>query len=205
MAERPGFPVAYRRMADLDLPEEATPIEAADAVVAEALVPLSGNSLVRALGAVSDLSDQEPIYAGSAVVIAFGIVTRDLKTVHGGSRILASHLFATALRGIVKQMVDRTRPDFAAREGYQRAPGERRDSEYSSFPSGHTAGAVAVAVATARVWPGSRRLGTILAAAASGMQILRSKHYVSDIVAGAAIGFAAEAMITALVRRAERI
>ena len=192
-------------MADLNLPEDATAVEAADAVVAEALVPLSDNPFVCALGAVSDLSDQEPIYAGGAVVIAVGIAARDGKTLHGGARILASHLLATALRGIVKQMVDRTRPDFAAREGYQRAPGERRDSEYSSFPSGHTAGAVSVAAATARVWPGSLRTGAILAAAAAGMQILRSKHYVSDIVVGAAIGFTAEAMITALVRRAEEI
>ena len=193
-------------MAKLDLPDDATPIEAADAVVAEALLPVSKDPVVRALGAVSDLSDQEPIYAGGAIVVAFGIATRDVKTVHGGSRILAAHLFATALRGIVKQVVVRTRPDFAASEGYRLAPGEQnRDSEYSSFPSGHTAGAVAVAMATARVWPNSRRAGSILAIIASGMQVLRSKHYVSDIAAGAAIGFAAEAMINALVRRAEQI
>ena len=192
-------------MADLNLPAEANPIEQADVAVAEALVPHEGNPLVRALGAVSDLSDQEPIYAGGAAVIAVGFVMRDGKTVHGGTRILAAHLLATALRGIVKQMVDRPRPNVAAEEGYQLTRGERTDSEYSSFPSGHTAGAVAVAMAASRVWSGSLYPGTFLAAAAAGAQVLRSKHYVSDIIVGAAIGFAAEALINRLVRQAERV
>jgi membrane-associated phospholipid phosphatase len=192
-------------MAHLDLPDDVTKIEVADVVVAEALVPHAGNPLLRALGAASDLSDQEPIYAGGAAVIAVGIVMRDLQTVHGGSRILAAHLLATALRGIVKNLIDRPRPKVAADEGYELKAGERRDSDYSSFPSGHTAGAVAVMMAARRVWPGSRHSGTALASAAAVAQVLRSKHYLTDVVVGAAIGFAAEATINALVRRAESV
>jgi membrane-associated phospholipid phosphatase len=192
-------------MADLNLPANATSIEAADVAVAEMLVPHRGNPLVRALGAVSDLSDQEPIYAGGAAVIAVGVVMQDVKTVHGGTRILAAHLLATALRGIIKQMVDRPRPNVAVEEGYELTPGERTDSDYSSFPSGHTAGAVAVAMAASRVWSGSFYPGSLLAAGAAGTQVLRSKHYISDIVVGAAIGLAAEAAINLLVRQAERV
>jgi membrane-associated phospholipid phosphatase len=192
-------------MADLQLPADATPIEAADAKVAEALVPHEHNPAVRLIGAISDLSDQEPIYAGAAAVIVIGVATRNLRTVQGGTRILAAHLLATALRGIVKQTVVRTRPDVAAEEGYAMETGERFESDYSSFPSGHTAGAVAVAMAAGRTWPGSRRTGAALASAAAGAQVLRSKHFISDIVVGAAIGFAAEYAVDALLKRARRV
>jgi membrane-associated phospholipid phosphatase len=192
-------------MADLDLPPDASVLEKTDVVVAEALVPHKGDIVVRAIGAASELSDQEPLYAGAAAVIATGVLLRDGRTVHGGTRVLATHLLATGLRGVIKQMVDRTRPDVAARDGYEFAAGERYFTDYNSFPSGHSAGAVAAALAAAAVWPGSRAAGISLAGAAAGAQVLRSKHYVSDIVAGAAIGLVAHALIGALVRRAERV
>jgi undecaprenyl-diphosphatase len=195
-------------MAKLELPDldAATPIEEMDAAVATALVPHAERGLVQLVGDASDLSDQEPLYAAAAAVIGTGLAMRDERTVRAGTRVLAAHLLATALRGVVKQLVVRTRPDAAARRGeYQFAPGERRESELSSFPSGHTAGAMAVARALGRDYPGSYHAWLGLAGAASAVQVLRSKHYVTDVVAGAAIGFVAEIAIDQLIRRAERI
>jgi undecaprenyl-diphosphatase len=83
--------------------------------------------------------------------------------------------------------------------------GRRRDTDFNSFPSGHTAGAVAVAVAVGRDYPGGRLPALALAAAAGIAQVVRSKHYVSDVVAGATIGIVAELAIDRLIRKAARI
>jgi undecaprenyl-diphosphatase len=182
-----------------------TPAEELDAAVADVLVPYAGQAAVEALGSVSDLSDQEPIYAACAAVLATAVVMRDGPTWRTGTRILAAHLLATGLRGIIKAMVDRTRPEAAARRGaYVLRKGRRHESDFSSFPSGHTAGAVAVAMAVGRDNPGARVTALSLAAVAGVAQVIRSKHYVTDVVAGALIGFAAEALVDALIRTAKR-
>lgn len=195
-------------MSKLELPEvnASTPVEEVDAAVAEVLVPHAEHLAIRALGAASDLTDQEPLYAAAAAVIGVGLVTRDERTIRAGTRFLASHLFATALRGIVKRLVDRTRPDAAARRGeYRLEKGERYESDFNSFPSGHTAGAVAVARALGRHYPGSYNAWLGLAGAASAAQVIRSKHFVTDVVAGAAIGIIAEEAVHRLLCRAERV
>ena len=194
-------------MAKLELPEvdASTSIEEVDAAVATVLVPYAERGLMQLVGDASDLSDQEPLYAAAGAVIGTGLVMRDERTVRAGTRMLAAHLLATALRGVVKQLVVRTRPDAAARRGeYQFAPGEQRESEFSSFPSGHTAGAVAAARALGRHYPGSYHAWLGLAGAASALQVVRSKHYVTDVAAGAAIAVIAEVAIDRLIRRAER-
>lgn len=186
--------------------EASSPPEEWDAAVADVLVPLAGNRAVEAIGAVSDLSDQEPLYAAAAATLATGALLRDGPTWRGGTRILAAHLLATAVRGVVKRAVDRTRPDAAAKRGeYVLREGRRHESDFNSFPSGHTAGAVAVAMAVGRAWPGGHAPALGLAGLAAGAQVLRSRHYLTDVVAGAAIGFLAEALIDRLIARAERV
>jgi undecaprenyl-diphosphatase len=182
------------------------PLEELDAAVADVLIPHAGEAAVQVLGAVSDLSDQEPIYAGAAAMLGTAALMRDGPTWRAGTRILAAHLLATGLRGIVKQLVDRTRPDAAAERGeYVFTGGEHKESDFNSFPSGHTAGAVAVAMAVGRDYPGGRYPALGLATAAGLAQVVRSKHFVSDVLAGAVIGLAAEALVDGLVRRASRV
>ncbi len=96
-------------MTKLELPavDASTSIEEADAAIATVLVPHSQQAAVKVAGDISDLTDQEPIYAASAAVIGTGLLMRDERTVRAGTRILAAHLLATALRGVVKQLVDR--------------------------------------------------------------------------------------------------
>lgn len=185
--------------------EAAVPLEELDAAVADVLVPHAESGAIKVLGAVSDLSDQEPIYAGAAAVLTVAAVARHGPTWRAGTRVLAAHLFATALRGIVKDLVDRTRPDAAARRGeYVFCEGEHHESDFNSFPSGHTAGAVAVARAIGREYPSARPVALGLAATAGVAQVVRSKHFVSDVMAGAVIGWAAETLIDALISRAQR-
>lgn len=186
--------------------EPVAPVEDLDTAVADALVPFAEDAAVKALGGVSDLSDQEPLYAAAGAVLATAVVMRDGPTWRTGTRILAAHLLATALRGIVKKLVDRTRPEAAARRGdYVLREGQRHESDFNSFPSGHTAGAVAVAMAVGRDHKGARLPAFGLATLSGAAQIIRSKHYVTDVVAGAAIGLAADAMVDALITRAQRV
>lgn len=185
--------------------EAVAPAEEVDAAIADALLPHEGGLAVRALGAVSDLSDQEPMYAAAAGVLATALVMRDGPTWRTGTRVLATHLLATALRGVVKSMVDRTRPEAAARRGkYVLREGRRRDSDFNSFPSGHTAGAVAVALAVGRDNPAAKMPAYGLAALAGAAQIIRSRHYLTDVAAGALIGIAADHMIDALIVEARK-
>jgi membrane-associated phospholipid phosphatase len=63
----------------------------------------------------------------------------------------------------------------------------------SSFPSGHTVTAFAVATALALSWPNSKRLwiGAILFLLAVGVgiaRVYRGQHWPSDVIGGAALG-----------------
>lgn len=192
-----------KRMPQVD---DVTAIEEVDVAVAEATVPFADNPLVQALGEISDLSDQEPLYAATGAVIATGLLMRDGKTIRAGTRMLAAHLLATALRGVVKQLVDRTRPDAAARDGvYHMGSGERYERDFNSFPSGHTAGALAVAMAFSREYPRQAPFAYGLAGAAGAAQVIRCSHFPSDVAAGAAVGAVAEIAVDRLLRWAGRL
>src|SRR6476661_8792520 len=56
--------------------DPVAPGEELDAAVADALLPYTGELGVRAIGAISDLSDQEPLYAAAAGVLATAAVMR---------------------------------------------------------------------------------------------------------------------------------
>jgi membrane-associated phospholipid phosphatase len=193
---------------DKHLPQvdDVTPIEEADVAVSEKAVRFADSPLVTAIGELSDFSDQEPLYAATGAVIVTGLLMRDEKLVRAGTRMLAAHLLATALRGVVKQMVDRTRPDAAARKGqYHMGSGERYERDFNSFPSGHTAGALAVAMAFSREYPGQAPAALALAGAAGAAQIVRCSHFPSDVAAGALVGATAELAVDRLIRWAEKI
>ncbi|GAA4041047.1 hypothetical protein GCM10022281_22520 [Sphingomonas rosea] len=195
MTEKPSFPHV----------QSDSPTERVDLAIAETTVPQSRRLSVRLIGAATDLSDQEPLYAAAAGVLGVGLVLRDGPTWRAGTRILAAHLLATALRGVIKKLVDRTRPEAAARRGnYVLREGERHEKDFNSFPSGHAAGAIAVARAVGRDYPGVASGALVLAGATGAFQVVRAHHYASDIVAGAVIGWVAEAAIDRVIGQAAR-
>jgi len=157
--------------------------------------------MLRAAGKASELADQPPLIALSAGTMVAGALLRHPAVLRAGTRMLASHLIATGVKTVLKSAIDRTRPARAVKEGHRIGQGDgAEDSSLNSFPSGHTAGAVAVAQAVAHE---STAAGLPLQAAALGvaaMQPRRGKHYVSDVVAGAAIGWASERAAGALLR-----
>ncbi|SEM78188.1 undecaprenyl-diphosphatase [Sphingomonas gellani] len=157
-------------------------------------------------GVLAELGDQPQMIATAALTIGAGLVTRRGQLIRGGSRMLAAHLVATGIKMVVKRQVDRTRPEKALEDGgHKFAAGHSRDHDMNSFPSGHTAGAVAVARAAAHEIDGVGIPATVAAGAIAAVQPPTGSHYLSDVLAGAAIGWFAEALVGELFDRLEPI
>jgi membrane-associated phospholipid phosphatase len=104
-----------------------------------------------------------------------------------------AELVAIVLKTLGKRSVNRTRPTALLEDGtYGMEPGTSSAHALQSFPSGHTAGAVAVARAFAHVFP-ERAPSALTAALIVGLlQLPRKAHFASDVAAGVLVGFLAE-------------
>jgi undecaprenyl-diphosphatase len=176
--------------------KDATALEQADTRVTKAVAPYQESWPVRAVSAIGKLGDQPPMLAISSAVLGAGLVRGDRRMLRAGARMIAAHVIATATKNYIKHRVDRTRPHVLVEEGrYKMEPGRNQAKEETSFPSGHTAGAVAVARAFARIYPEHRRAAYAAAGVIALAQIPRCAHYPSDVAAGTAVGLAAEGLV----------
>jgi membrane-associated phospholipid phosphatase len=169
---------------------------AADAKATAAMAPYEDSPWLEPL---ADLGDQPQLRTLSAAAIAAGLAAgRDTgwgpRLVRAGLRMLIAHQLATMAKNFIKYRIDRTRPRSHHRAGkdHKPKPGGNRAKEETSFPSGHAAGASAVAAAFAREFPEHRAAAAAAGTALSVVQVPRCAHYPTDIAAGAAIGLAAE-------------
>lgn len=188
--------------------KRSDPAEAAlavDAAAAAAARRRKGSLPVRALEHVADLGDQPPLRILCGSVIAVGLIGGDRRLLRTGVRMLAAHTLATLAKDFVKKRVDRTRPRSAAKPGKDARARRGRDEskEETSFPSGHSAGAAAVARAFARDYPEHQLPAYGGAAVLALAQIPRCAHYPTDVGAGVAIGAASELAVDAVFRLAE--
>lgn len=157
----------------------------------------------RVAGALSQIGDQPPLLALSGTWLAYGVLSGDRCAAAAGGRVLASVLVATALKGAMKRLVSRTRPNVLLEEGYyQVEPLGPNKGPWHSFPSGHTAGSVAAARALARVYPAAWGPAYAGAAAIGLVQIPCGRHYPLDVAAGFLVGLAAEACTDRAIRAA---
>ena len=180
----------------------AKSVEAADVAIAKQFTPVRNHPVVKAIGKASEVGDQPPLYAISAGVFTAGVMTGDRRAAKAGLRMLAAHFLTIRFKDAIKHVIDRSRPDLIAKEGkYEMRPGHRTAKDYTSFPSGHTASSVAVALAYGREYPKQRGAAVGLASAIAVAQVVRSKHFVSDLIAGAAVGIAAEHLAERWLRK----
>ena len=152
---------------------------------------------IRAVGLISDIGDQPQMRLLCASTIAIGLSRRDFHLAKTGVKMLAAHTVATWAKSGIKAVINRTRPDAGDDPAVRR--GNSHAHEDTSFPSGHSAGAAAVARAYARSYPDHTIAAHAAALAVSAVQIPRGTHYVGDVVVGALIGLASEQVSDAVL------
>lgn len=186
-------------MAKEKIGRAAESVRDADVEITDELAEDRGSLPVQALSKFSKLGDQPELRLISAGVVAAGLLLRHERLSRAGMRMLAAHELATIAKDFAKDRIDRTRPR-SARDRRQAGarPGERTDKEHSSFPSGHSAGAVAVAQAFAREFPEHRAPALAAAGLIAVGQVPKYAHYPTDVAAGAILGAASEALVSAL-------
>ncbi|MBB5710073.1 phosphatase PAP2 family protein [Sphingomonas xinjiangensis] len=181
----------------------ASKVERLDAALATVALRHRGNPAVKAVGLLSEASDQPPLLAASAATLAAGLVLRQPRLARAGLRMLASELVATGIKAGIKRYVARTRPHKMLEDGrYLLHPdknAEKNEGPWNSFPSGHTAGAVAVGRALSREYPQASSAAAAAAAAVGLVQLPQGNHFASDVVVGAMVGWVAEAAVNAAV------
>lgn len=138
---------------------------------------------------------------GAAMVVLAVIVLDRSRRVQTG-RLLAASLGAGIVANVVKLMVARTRPHATDIESLLADGGRAWDTFVGvlpmgalgaagqSFPSAHTATAFGLAAALAITYPKGRRLFYSFAAGVALQRICTGAHYLSDVLAGAAVGIA---------------
>lgn len=174
-----------------------------DSSVREAFVAHRHKPAVTALSWLSDVGDQPQMRLLAGALFALGAVRRDSRMTSAGVRMLLAHEVATMMKNFVKGRVDRHRPRSASTEEEQKPRlGRHRDKELSSFPSGHSAGALAVARAFSAEYPEHKVAALSGAGAVALAQIPRCAHYPTDVGAGLVVGAVAEAAVGLVWRAA---
>lgn len=162
---------------------------------------------IAVLGAATEVADQPPLVALSIATLATGLVLRQRHLARTGARMLLAHGLATGGKTLLKRAIDRSRPARALKDGSHRMESGSGggNGDFNSFPSGHTAGAVSVAEAVSHTQPGMATAARTGATAVAVLQIPRGKHYPSDVLAGAIIGFVADRIAGMIVDRTEHL
>lgn len=188
-----------------DAAADATSVEKADVKVAQAAAEVRDTPPIKGLAALAEIGDQPPLLVLSALVAAAGLWRRDRRLMRVGIRMLAAEAVATVAKDGIKRSVARTRPELLIEEGrYEMKRGGPYTGKWNSFPSGHTAGAVAVSRALVREYPQAKLPAYAAAATIAAAQVPACNHYPSDIGAGAIVGWLSEAIVDRGVRAIDR-
>jgi membrane-associated phospholipid phosphatase len=165
-----------------------------EARLTRAAAPRAGSPQETIAAVIGKLGDQPELRTLSALAIAAGLLAADRRLVRTGIRMMLAHELATLGKNLVKEQIDRTRPHSAKSRREQAVkPGKHKAKTKTSFPSGHSAGAVAVARAVGREYPALQAPTLAAAAIVGGLQVPRLAHYPTDVAAGMVVGAVAEA------------
>jgi len=161
--------------------------------------PYSRSAPVRALDVFSKLGDQPELRVIAGCLVLAGMFVDSNRLVRASARMLVAHEAATLVKNIFKTNIDRTRPRSAtSRKDKKPRKGTSSAKEESSFPSGHSAGAIAAARAVSREYPEYGAAVTTAAVLVAASQVPRCAHYPTDVAAGILLGLAVEATTNAI-------
>ncbi|RST31703.1 phosphatase PAP2 family protein [Sphingomonas ginkgonis] len=177
-----------------------TTIERVDLAVARAVELDDKRQPGRSVKAFAGLGDQPPMQLLSAGIVVGALVTHNPRLRQAGLRMLCAHGLSTVAKGLVKNVVDRTRPNATLEgRGYALEPGQSKEKDLRSMPSGHSAGTIAAAGAAMLDYPGAAPVIAAGALSICAAQLPSKNHFLSDVVAGAAIGAASAALACSLI------
>ncbi|NUP18197.1 MAG: phosphatase PAP2 family protein [Streptomyces sp.] len=140
--------------------------------------------VAKMLSAVEEAAEGAKLWCGTAaLMLVLGGTRGRIAAASGLSAVVMAQL---ASNGVCKQLARRPRPpsEWIPHDEVD----DRPDS--SSFPSGHTAAAVAFTAAVAPSWPAAGALCAIPATMVAIERVQSGAHYPSDVVGGAVIGLA---------------
>ncbi|MGY4929182.1 phosphatase PAP2 family protein [Streptomyces sp. 900105755] len=138
----------------------------------------------KVLSAVEETARSTKLWCGTAAAMAWMGGWRGRRAaVTGLTSLIIAQLISN---GLCKQLADRPRPP---KEWFPHDEVDDRPDS-SSFPSGHTAAAVAFTAAVAPTWPAAGAACAVPAVTVALERVQSGAHYPSDVTAGAAIGLA---------------
>lgn len=168
-------------------------IEKVDIAITHSAAGFYDSPAGRILGNIGKIGDEAPLLGIAALTALYGIATAKRRVADAGFRMARAELVAIVLKTLGKRSVNRTRPTALLEDRtYRMEPGTSSSHALQSFPSGHTAGAVAVARAFAHVFPERAPLALTGALIVGLLQLPRKAHFASDVAAGVLLGFLAE-------------
>jgi undecaprenyl-diphosphatase len=104
--------------------------------------------------------------------------------------VMVASLGAAIVGMLIKRLLGRVRPG-REHAGRFLGPTWRHANSRESFPSNHTASAVAMSAVLAHFYPGASATFWALAIACALLRYVLDAHWPSDVVGGAALGYAA--------------
>jgi undecaprenyl-diphosphatase len=176
--------------------EVAEPLLAIDRKARALFTPYESRRTIKALKWFGQAGDQLQLRSLCGGVLALGLLRRDPRLVGAAVRMFVSHEAATWAKRRVKNRIDRWRPrDASNAHEVKPRKGHSKASALNSFPSGHSAGSMAVACAFAARYPEYRTPALAAGASVCLVQVPTCSHYPSDVVVGAALGALTDAVV----------
>ncbi|RPF38327.1 phosphatase PAP2 family protein [Streptomyces sp. TLI_185] len=161
-----------------------TGLHEADRVLTQQAASRIPRRVAEALSAVEESAESTKLWCGAAAAMVWlgGRRGRQAAAAGMGAMVVAQ----LASNGPCKKLADRPRPP------KEWIPHDEADDrpDSSSFPSGHTAAAIAFTAAVTPTWPAVGALCAVPTAMVALERVQSGAHYPSDVVAGAAIGLA---------------
>jgi membrane-associated phospholipid phosphatase len=130
------------------------------------------------------------------------ITIQGARSLPNGNRLLIGFLVpiivSTLVTHLLKFSIGRARP-FVGEGAAKFAPFLANGGEYASFPSGHTQYAFVLATLWCLYWPKMRWVAMLWAPIVAFERLYSEKHFLSDVLAGAAIGVVTTLFIVKLL------
>ena len=177
----------------------AADVDALDRAVTTAIAATPTPALDAPLRGLTRVADNSKLWFGTALLVAGAGGRRGRRAAAAG--LVSVGVASATVNLALKYGADRPRPQGAAAAGGRGVP----MPSSTSFPSGHAASAFAFAVGTGTQVPLLALPLNVLATLVAYSRVHTAVHYPSDVVAGAAIGGAAGAVVSRVLRPRERV